>query len=254
MSFSQEIKAELETVVPNARHCLLAEITAINTYALKELTKDTPQGRKAFTLQAKTSMIKKYVEASAKNSCCQRAYLRGAFLTCGSISNPEKSYRLEFVCDEFEKANLLLSYLNAFDIEGKITDRRDTFVLYVNEAESIVDILNIMGAHKAVMMLESLRVEKDFRNLINRKVNCEAANIAKAASAAHRQIEDIELIKKYMGLDRLPEALRQMALVRLEHAESSLQELGGYLDPPVGKSGVNHRLRKLSEIADNIRK
>lgn len=254
MSFSQDVKKELEAVIPNARHCRLAELAALNLYGIKEPGEDSPQGRKAFTLQSKTSMIKKYVDGNVKNSCCLRSFIRGAFLSCGSISDPEKSYHLEFVCDNKDKAQALVNHFRSFDIETKITDRRDSFVLYINEAESIVDTLNIMGAHKALMLLESLRVEKDFRNQLNRKVNCEAANIAKTASAAARQIQDIELIEKYMGLDRLPEALRQMAEVRLEHVDSSLQELGGYLDPPVGKSGVNHRLRKLSEIADTIRK
>ena len=104
-----------------------------------------------------------------------------------------------------------------------------------------------------MMNLENLRIEKEMRNSINRQVNCETANIAKTVNAASKQIEDIQLIQKHVGLSGLPDNLREMALVRLTHPESSLQELGGYLDPPVGKSGVNHRLRKLSEIADKIR-
>jgi DNA-binding protein WhiA len=123
----------------------------------------------------------------------------------------------------------------------------------VKEGAAIVDLLNIMGAHVSLMKLENLRIEKEMRNSINRQVNCETANITKIVNASSKQIEDIRLIQNRMGFSGLPENLREMAIVRLSHPESSLQELGGYLNPPVGKSGVNHRLRKLSEIADKIR-
>ena len=123
----------------------------------------------------------------------------------------------------------------------------------MKEGAGIVDLLNVMGAHLSLMLLENLRVEKEVRNSINRQVNCEAANITKTVNAASKQIEDILLLQKNYGLSNLPDNLRQMAEIRLEHPESSLQELGGYLNPPVGKSGVNHRLRKLGEIAEKIK-
>ena len=126
-------------------------------------------------------------------------------------------------------------------------------MVYLKEGAGIVDLLNVMGAHRCLMQLETLRVEKEVRNSINRQVNCEAANITKTVNAANKQIEDIKLLQKHYGLSNLPENLRQMAEIRLEHPESSLQELGGFLNPPVGKSGVNHRLRKLSEMAEKIR-
>ncbi len=126
-------------------------------------------------------------------------------------------------------------------------------MVYLKDGSGNVDLLNVMGAHLSLMTLENLRVEKEVRNSINRQVNCEAANITKTVNAASKQIEDIHLLQNHYGLSNLPDSLREMAEIRLEHPESSLQELGGYLNPPVGKSGVNHRLRKLSELAEKLK-
>ena len=188
-----------------------------------------------------------------KNSCCKRAYLRGAFLCVGSMSDPQKSYHIEFVCENELHANQIRDMIGSFELEAKIIKRKKYHVVYLKEGAGIVDLLNIMGAHVSLMDLENLRIEKEMRNSINRQVNCEAANIAKTVNAANKQLEDIRLLKAHYGFSNLPENLREMAMVRLSHPESSLQELGGYLNPPVGKSGVNHRLRKLSELADKIR-
>ncbi len=188
-----------------------------------------------------------------KNSCCQRAFLRGAFLCIGSISDPAKGYHLEFVCTDVGKAKQLQKVLQAFSIEGKIVPRKKYYVVYLKEGESIVDLLNVCQANVALMEFENLRLLKDVQNSINRRVNCEAANITRTVNAAARQIEDIEYIRDYGGLRMLPDNLREMAEVRLEYPDASLKELGEYLDPPVGKSGVNHRLRKLSEFAEKLR-
>ncbi len=188
-----------------------------------------------------------------KNSCCARSYLRGAFLCAGSMSNPKKSYHLEFVCGRQEQANQLCDIIHEFQIDAKIIKRKRYYVVYLKEGTGIVDLLNVMGAHVSLMNLENLRIMKEMRNSINRRVNCEAANITKTVNAASKQIEDILLIKERYGFDNLPEGLRRMAEVRLENPEAALKELGEYLDPPVGKSGVNHRLRKLSEIAEHMR-
>ena len=131
--------------------------------------------------------------------------------------------------------------------------RKKYYVVYLKESEAIVELLNVMEAHVALMNLENLRILKEMRNSINRRVNCEAANITKTVNAASRQIEDILFLKDHYGFDKLPDNLRQMAEIRLEYPEATLKELGEYLDPPVGKSGVNHRLRNLSEIAERNR-
>lgn len=188
-----------------------------------------------------------------KNSCCARAYLRGAFLSVGSMSDPKKSYHLEFVCNEKTQALQLQMILQEFQIEAKIIRRKKYDVVYLKEGSGIVDLLNVMGAHISLMNLENLRIVKEMRNSVNRRVNCETANISKTVTAASKQIEDILLIRDKYGFENLPDNLRQVAEIRLEYPDAALKELGEYLEPPVGKSGVNHRLRRLSEIADKIR-
>lgn len=187
------------------------------------------------------------------NSCCKRAFLRGAFLASGSISTPEKAYHFEIVCDSFEKAYQLCDIIRFFDIEAKVVERKKKIVVYIKEGESIVDMLNIMEAHQSLMDLENVRILKDMRNNVNRKVNCETANINKTVAASVKQIEDINLINDTIGFDGLQQQLKDMAIVRLENPDASLKELGIILSPQVGKSGVNHRLRKLGEIAEDLR-
>ena len=188
-----------------------------------------------------------------KNSCCARAYLSGVFLCVGSMSDPAKSYHLEFVCSYRAQAEQLQNIIQEFQIETKIIKRKKYDVVYLKEGAGIVDLLNVMGAHVSLMNLENLRIVKEMRNSINRRVNCETANISKTVNAASKQIEDILLIRDKYGFENLPDNLKQMAEVRLEYPDAALKELGGYLEPAVGKSGVNHRLRRLSEIADGIR-
>ena len=188
-----------------------------------------------------------------KNSCCKRAYLRGCYMAVGSMSDPYKSYHLELVCGLQAQAEQLLKILHDFSLDAKMKVRKKYYVVYMKEGENIADFLNITEAHKALMEFENTRIYKGMRNMVNRKVNCEAANITKTVNAATRQVEDIRLIREKMGLEGLPEPLRQMAYVRLENPQASLGELGKLLDPPVGKSGVNHRLRKLGELAKELK-
>jgi DNA-binding protein WhiA len=188
-----------------------------------------------------------------QQSCCRRAFIRGAFLSSGSISDPEKFYHFEIVCATEEKAEQLKNIIATFDLEAKIVKRKRYYVAYIKEGNQIVDILNVMEAPITLMELENIRILKDMRNSVNRQVNCETANINKTVSAAVKQIEDIEYIRDTIGLDDLPDNLREVARERLERPESTLKELGEALDPPVGKSGVNHRLRKLCDLAGRLR-
>mgnify|MGYP001043440616 FL=1 len=299
MSFSGMVKEELAAHVSSARHCQLAELSALLLYnggvcdGERHLCLDTENeavARKCFTLLKKTfnietvmrgrkrlipddEMERRVIEALylamgtdgkitltetvnsllIKNSCCVRAWLRGAFLSVGSMSDPRKSYHLEFVCGRKAQAEQLRDVLSEFQIEARIIGRKKYQVVYLKEGAGIVDLLNVMGAHVSLMELENMRILKEMRNSINRRVNCETANISKTVTAAGRQIEDILLIRDRYGFENLPDNLRQMAEVRLEYPDAALKELGGYLEPVVGKSGVNHRLRRLSEIADKIR-
>jgi cell division protein WhiA len=192
-------------------------------------------------------------EVITQNVCCKRAFIRGAFLTSGSMSNPKKAYHLEIVGSDYTKAVQLQDILQAFSIDGKIILRKKNYVVYIKEGSQIVDLLNIMEAHTALMDLENVRILKEMRNSINRQVNCEAANITKTVNASVKQIEDIIFIRDNAGLGELVEGLEDLARIRIDYPEASLKELGTMLIPPIGKSGVNHRLRKLSQIADQLR-
>lgn len=188
-----------------------------------------------------------------QNVCCKRAFIRGAFLAYGSMSDPSKNYHFEIVAQNMGKAEQLKGIINSFDMDAKIVKRKKHYIVYVKEGAQIVDLLNIMEAHVALMKLENVRILKEMRNSINRQVNCEAANINKTVTAASKQIQDIEYIRDTIGFGELSDGLREIALLRTGQPDASLKELGTLLNPPIGKSGVNHRLRKLSEIADNLR-
>lgn len=188
-----------------------------------------------------------------QQTCCKRAFIRGAFLAVGSISDPEKFYHLEIVCQTADKGKQMMELLNCFDLDAKMVERKNHHVVYIKEGDKIVDALNIMEAYVGLMKLENVRILKEMRNNVNRQVNCETANINKTVSAAVKQKEDIEYLMKTIGLEALPQQLKEIALLRLENSEASLKELGKMLQTPVGKSGVNHRLRKISILADELR-
>lgn len=301
MSFSLKVKQELAGLMPNARHCRIAELAAIVMESAEHLDdgswavvsenevvlnrfiqlyhklfgelpacEATPmrRGRKqviicilsATETQKLCELLKisgfgqfKAEAVICRQMCCKRAFLRGAFLANGSISDPEKDYHLEFVYRNEAPAKFVQSLISAFDIEAKIIGRKQYSVVYLKDSESIVDLLNITEAHVSLMELENIRILKEMRNTVNRRVNCEAANIEKTVKAAGRQIEDIVYIRDTIGFEALTEDLRTTAGLRLDYPESSLAELGRLHDKPVGRSGVNHRLQKLSDIAANIR-
>lgn len=181
------------------------------------------------------------------------AFVAGAFLSCGSVAEPIKEYHLEFVVPYYNLMNDLLELLVSLGINAKYTERKGTFVIYLKGSEDIEDLLTFMGASHATIDLMNVKILKDIRNKANRIANCDAANIERTLRASEKQIEDIEYIMSTEGLDSLTPELRNMAEVRLENPDVSLKELGEMLDKPVGRSGANHRLKKLSEIAEQIR-
>ena len=185
--------------------------------------------------------------------CCKKAFIRGAFMERGSISDPNKFYHYEIVCTYEEDADILMDMLRFFGLDAKVIVRKNSFVVYMKEGNNITDTLNLMGAVVSQMNLYNVMILKGISNDVNRKVNCETANLNKTIEAAVKQIKDIELIRDTVGLDSLSDSLMQVALLRLENPDMSLQGLGELLDPPVGKSGVNHRLRKIGEKADELR-
>ena len=188
-----------------------------------------------------------------KRDCCKRSYLRGAFLASGYIEDPKKSYHFEILASGEEYAKLLTYLLSQFNINAKRSLRKKYFVIYIKESEAVSDVLSVMGAHKSMMGLANTRIEKNVRNNTNRRLNCDIANVSRSVNAASKQIDDILYIRDKVGLDALPESLKEMALIRAEYPEESFADLGNRLNPPVGKSGVNHRLRKISEYAESLR-
>ena len=312
MSFSSRVKEELSRRIPDARHCRIAELSAIlgmcgtvgileDSYHIRIYTENVTVARKLFLLLKETfgirgeilirqshtpgrsrayvvlirdaENVKRILEACKmidrdgeigenystvrtyilRQDCCRRAFIRGAFLASGSMSDPDRFYHLELVCQNEERAMQLQSILATFGLDAKTVVRKKYYVVYIKEGNQIVELLGLMGADSALMELENIRIVKEMRNSVNRKVNCETANLNKTVSAALRQVADIEYIRDTKGLDFLSPQLEEMARVRLEAPEASLLELGSMLETPVGKSGVNHRLRKISEIADALR-
>lgn len=188
-----------------------------------------------------------------QTACCKRAFIRGVFMAAGSISDPNKFYHFEVVCDTPAQACQVRDVMNTFDAEAKVIQRKKYYVVYVKEGTQIADLLKVMEAGVSLMAFENIRIVKEMRNSVNRQVNCETANLNKTVSAAVRQIQDIECIRDTIGLSGLNPGLRDVAEARLENPDMNLKDLGQLLSPPVGKSGVNHRLRKLSEIAESLR-
>ena len=183
----------------------------------------------------------------------KRAYLRGAFLAGGSVSSPEKAYQLEIACTTENNAERLTEILSSLHLESKSIKRKNRFIVYIKDGDTISDFLGMTGGMNSLMEFENIRVLKEMRNSINRTVNCDTANINKVVNAASKQIDDIKLIEERRGLDSLPEQLKTVAEMRLLNPHLSLAELGERLSPPLGKSGVNHRLAKISKIADSMR-
>lgn len=189
------------------------------------------------------------------STCCARAYLRGAFLAGGSVNHPESvSYHLELASLYREHSEALSHLCNRFNLKAKWIERKKGYVVYIKEGEKITEFLNLIGAHQALLRFEDVRIVKDMRNSVNRIVNCETANLNKTITAAMEQVENIRYIEREVGLEQLPLRLQQIAKLRLKHPDMSLKELSERLsEAKVTKSGVNHRLRKLNQIADKLR-
>ena len=188
-----------------------------------------------------------------KTKCCRKAYLRGVFLGAGTISDPEKGYHIEFVCNTELLAGDVKKLINSFvDLHAKMVKRKKSYVVYVKESGQITDILNIMGAHSHLFVFENVKIVKEMRNKANRVLNCDSANLDKTINAAERQIACIRKIESKKGLGFLDEKLYEVAVIRLENPEASLAELAELMVPPMKKSGVNNRLKKIEELAKKL--
>ncbi len=188
--------------------------------------------------------------------CCQRAYLRGAFLAGGSVNNPEtSSYHLEIFTMYEEHNESLSKLMNTFNLNSKTLERKKGFIVYLKEAERITSFFSLIGAHQALLRFEDVRIVRDMRNSVNRLVNCETANLNKTIGAALRQVENIRFIERHAGLSILSEKLREIAELRVAYQDVTLKELGEMVSGSnISKSGINHRLRKIDQIAEKLRK
>ncbi|KKI92935.1 sporulation regulator WhiA [Bacillus sp. SA1-12] len=206
-------------------------------------------------LEEDFSLIRSISPSLVKKKCCKRSYIRGAFLAGGSVNNPEtSSYHLEIFSLYKEHNDSLCELMNTFDLNSKTLERKKGFITYLKEAEKITEFLNIIGAHQALLRFEDVRIVRDMRNSVNRLVNCETANLNKTIGAALRQVENIRFIDDKIGLDALPDKLREIAKLRVEYQDVTLKELGEMVSSgTISKSGINHRLRKLDQIADQLR-
>lgn len=200
-----------------------------------------------------TAVLEGKIRSIVKKQCCTKAFLRGIFLSIGSVTNPNNNYHLEMVFKEEELACEIRSLLTKYDITAKMAKRKNSYILYIKDVNQISDFLNIIGAHKALIDLENIRILRDMRNSVNRIVNCETANLSKTVDASIRHIESIKFLAKVGKMDRLSPQLKEIADIRIEYPDASLKELGAMLSKPLGKSGVNHRLNKIERIANEYR-
>ena len=250
MSFSREVREELANKYTRARDCQKAELCACLALGSKF---DFTQAGKKFNI-TKEDIEGIPPEDLTRTPAEKRAFLRGAFIAAGSISDPEKGYHLELICETKENAQFIESLIKSFDIVCHTVLRNGRQVVYIKDGDGIADFLRCVEGSTSLMKFENIRIVREMRGSVNRQVNCETANINKSVQAADRQIRDIELIDHTIGLDALDEPLRLVADARLDNPDISLEELGRTLTPPLGKSGVNHRLRKISDIAEKIRR
>ncbi|PKM80901.1 MAG: DNA-binding protein WhiA [Firmicutes bacterium HGW-Firmicutes-13] len=197
---------------------------------------------------------KSIAEKIFHKKCCRRAYLRGAFLARGYINSPDSSYHLEINTEYEEQGEEIIKLLSHFNILAGMVSRKNSFVVYLKDGHKIVELLNIIGAHQALFQYENVRIIKEMRNKINRLVNCETANLNKTVNAALNQLESIRIVNRAIGIQNLPDSLKQIAELRIKYPEANLQEMGEMFTPPLSKSGVNHRLRKIGKIAQQLRK
>lgn len=226
-----------------------------NVYVVRILDKVEPLLKELSIVSEGFAFRPDIDKAIIRKACCKRAYLRGAFLAGGSVNNPEgSSYHLEIACMYEDHCRALVELANKYRLNARFIERKKGFILYIKEGEKIIEFLNIVGAHQALFKFEDVRIMRDMRNSVNRIVNCETANLNKTIGAAVRQIDNIRLLQREIGLENLPEKLREVAEIRLKHPDMNLKEVGDLLKGKVSKSGVNHRLRKIDEWAERIRR
>ncbi len=281
MSFSSDIKEQLCTVRHKCKNCACAELSGIFEFAGKYedggarfiTENETVAKHVVKTIYDSFGDLTEYREGSrsrqffldnkrvidsivgwerSARECCKKAYVRGAFLGGGSVTDPKRGYHIEFDTRYAAQAEKLAEILRDNGIEARYTDRKDIKLVYIKECEKIADTLGFMGATGGAMELFSVQIARDMRNNINRRVNCETANADKTAKAATRQAAAIKKIKSRGKWNTISESLREIGELRLQNPDMGLKELGALANPPIGKSGVNHRLNRIIRFAEEI--
>ncbi|MGE5379719.1 MAG: DNA-binding protein WhiA [Methylocystaceae bacterium] len=224
-----------------------------NYYLVKaELPKEKDSILEELGIMRNGELIYGVSQEITRSRCCRRAYLRGAFLARGSVNRPEGNYHLEIIVPYPETARDLCRMLEREKVKARPAERKQTHLVYIKDSESIVDLLRLGGANTSLLAFENARIVKSVRNQVNRQVNCETANLEKTVQAAMRQKELIEQLIEQFGLETIPESWRDIGLLRVDYPDCSLKELGAMLEPPMPKSGVAYRLRRLEELAQRL--
>lgn len=238
------------SVSPGLRILRASRLGGKTTFEIRLETDDAARVMKACDLSPLDLTIPRHC---LKNRRSGDAFLRGMFLGCGTMNNPSKGYRLEFVVSNEKTAKSLVKFLRAHcAVQPLVHERKQTHIVYLNSGDDIITVLSSIGAYSAILELENIRITKDARNRANRAANCDSGNITKMLGAADRQLQAIDRIDQTIGLDALPDTLREIAIERRQHADISLEALGAMLEPPVGKSGVYHRLSRIEALARSI--
>lgn len=247
-SDSEELQRKFFTLFRktfNIRNC---ETKMLSEGRRRFFTVDAEGGAANMVREAEAAFLAKRSEREMK------AFLRGAFLAGGSLSNPKRYYHFEIVGSSEDAAKRVMDVMKEFSLPVRLTERKGSYVVYMKEADSISFALGLMGANLAVLEMENVRIYREIRGQVNRQVNCEAANLMRSIRMSVRQCEDCEYLREKGALGTLKRNLRETAELRLAEPNATLEELGKKLDPPIGKSGVNHRLMKLHEIAESLRR
>ena len=203
-----------------------------------------------FVITVNKSILKNIETIENLNAEQIKWLIRGTYLGSGSINNPEKKYHVEIGISKKNDAEIIIEYLKKYDIKSNLTEKNGEYAIYLKDGEEISKFLALIGANKAVLKFEEIRVQREMNNKINRIVNCETANLNKTINASIEQIEAIKKLKSNKKFEKLDDSLKEIAELRLKNPNASLIELGKMLKQPVGKSGVNYRLKKIMEIAN----
>ena len=259
IKFSSEYEFAAEHICDLVNYCLKGDVCSVVKNKQKYQVEITDKSviQKIYSLfgHSERQLNLRINRANLANAdCCHGAFLRGAFLSCGTVTDPQRNYHLEFIIPFMKLSQDFCKLIDDSDLSVKQTVRKGSHVIYIKDSESIEDMLTFMGAQLSSLEIMNIKVEKDVRNRVNRKINFECANIERSVKAGMKQVEAIDLIIRKQGLDSLDPEYKELAQLRMENPDMSLKQLSESLSEPISRSGVKHRLDKLIEMAENLKK